>query len=257
MSPTTSPIGHLWGRLGEQRGGHRRAGVTFPAVSVAAGDFFYLASQAPGFTTFFGFAPDFTDASALSINGDDAVELFMNGAVVDVFGEATYTGARLWTYEDGWAIGPTAPLRTPCSPSPTGHQRHQRARRCGNQCHGDHTLPLGTYTEDAAPPPLPNSVIMNEVDSDMPLRRCRVRRALRRRNRRHLLDGFALVFDNGSNDLSYGGGSRRPDHRRRRDVVVCGDVMPHSRQRRSRFGRGIQNGQDAVALYAADGADFP
>ncbi|MGB6036259.1 MAG: hypothetical protein WBG42_08320, partial [Cryomorphaceae bacterium] len=54
---------------------------TFSAVGAAAGDFIYVAFEAPQFTTFFGFAPDFTDGS-MAINGDDAVELFQNGTVV-------------------------------------------------------------------------------------------------------------------------------------------------------------------------------
>ena len=43
---------------------------TFPAASASAGDFIYIASEGPGFSSFFGFAPDYT-SSAASINGDD------------------------------------------------------------------------------------------------------------------------------------------------------------------------------------------
>ncbi|GAA4220454.1 hypothetical protein GGQ68_000518 [Sagittula marina] len=38
------------------------------------------------FNAFFGFAPDFT-SDAVAINGDDAVELFRDGSVNDVFGD--------------------------------------------------------------------------------------------------------------------------------------------------------------------------
>lgn len=76
---------------------------TFPAVSVSAGTYIYVASEIPGFTNFFGFAPDYT-STAVSINGDDAVELFENGIVIDVFGEQTWTGGPFpWFYSDGFA----------------------------------------------------------------------------------------------------------------------------------------------------------
>ena len=76
---------------------------TFPAVGVSAGTFVYVASEATGFSTFFGFAPDFT-SSAASINGDDAIELFLSGSVVDVFGDINVDGSgEPWEHTDGWA----------------------------------------------------------------------------------------------------------------------------------------------------------
>ena len=63
---------------------------TFPAASASAGDFIYIASEGPGFSSFFGFAPDYT-SSAASINGDDAIELFRSGVVVD---RPSRTGSR-------------------------------------------------------------------------------------------------------------------------------------------------------------------
>jgi predicted extracellular nuclease len=76
---------------------------TFPAVAASAGDFIYVASESPGFTDFFGFAPDYT-TSAASINGDDAIELFKGGTVVDVFGDINVDGSdEPWEYMDGWA----------------------------------------------------------------------------------------------------------------------------------------------------------
>jgi len=76
---------------------------TFPADGAAAGTYLYLASEATGFTDFFGFAPDYTH-SAANINGDDAIELFRNGAVIDVFGDINVDGSgEPWEYLDGWA----------------------------------------------------------------------------------------------------------------------------------------------------------
>ncbi len=80
---------------------------TFPSVSATAGDYIYVASESTGFTSFFGFAPDYT-SSALSINGDDAILLFQNGSVIDVFGEVGVDGTgEPWEHTDGWAYRDT------------------------------------------------------------------------------------------------------------------------------------------------------
>lgn len=84
-------------------GGSDGEEFTFPAVAASAGDFIYVASEATGFTSFFGFAPNYT-SSAMSINGDDAVELFASGVVVDVFGDINVDGSgEPWEHLDGWA----------------------------------------------------------------------------------------------------------------------------------------------------------
>jgi len=71
--------------------------------SATAGSFLYIASEQAGFNTFFGFDPTFTSIAA-SINGDDAIELFMNGSVIDVFGDIDMDGTgEPWEYLDGWA----------------------------------------------------------------------------------------------------------------------------------------------------------
>lgn len=71
--------------------------------SASAGDYIYIASENTGFESFFGFAPDFIN-SAANINGDDAIELFQNDVVVDVFGDINVDGTdEPWEYLDGWA----------------------------------------------------------------------------------------------------------------------------------------------------------
>ena len=187
-------------------GGSDGQEFTFPAVSATAGDFIYLASEANRFTTFFGFAPDFTNATAPSINGDDALELFMNGAVVDVFGEATHTGGIPWAYENGWAY------RADGTGQDTVFALANWTLSGINALDGAATnatatspFPLGTYTEDAAPPPLPDSLIINEVDADTPgTDAAEFVEIYDGGTGNTPLDEFALVFYNGSNDLSYG-----------------------------------------------------
>ncbi len=76
--------------------------ANLPAVSLNAGDFYYVASEAPNFTAFFGFAPD--HLGSVFINGDDAVELRRNGVGVDAIGTIGVDGTGLcWDHLDGWA----------------------------------------------------------------------------------------------------------------------------------------------------------
>lgn len=76
---------------------------TFPLTSLTKGTFIYVATESAQFNAFFGFNPDYTD-SAANVNGDDAIELFFNGTVVDVFGDINKSGiGENWEYLDGWA----------------------------------------------------------------------------------------------------------------------------------------------------------
>ena len=45
--------------------------------------------------------PDFVDRSVY-INGDDSIELFFNGQVIDVYGDVNVAGGE-WNYSDGWS----------------------------------------------------------------------------------------------------------------------------------------------------------
>ena len=84
-------------------GGSDGIEFTFPAISASAGDFLYVASEKEEFFNFFGFAPDSTSSTA-TINGDDAIELFKDATVVDVFGNIAVDGTgQAWEYLDGWA----------------------------------------------------------------------------------------------------------------------------------------------------------
>jgi subtilisin-like proprotein convertase family protein len=84
-------------------GGSDGEEFTFPAVAATAGTYIYVSNEATEFTNYFGFAPDYTDGS-MSINGDDAIELFYAGTAVDVFGDINVDGTgQPWEYADGWA----------------------------------------------------------------------------------------------------------------------------------------------------------
>ncbi len=71
--------------------------------SVKEGEFIYIATETIEFNNFFGFNPTLTSGS-MAINGDDAVELFKNNTLVDVFGDQDTDGSgEAWEYLDGWA----------------------------------------------------------------------------------------------------------------------------------------------------------
>eukprot|EP00466_Bigelowiella_natans_P002308 jgi/Bigna1/82601/fgenesh1_pg.94_\ len=69
-----------------------------------ARQFLYVANDAASFNSFFFFTPDFVGTAA-ALNGSEAIELFRQGEVVDVFGNITINnGAGTpWNYVDGWA----------------------------------------------------------------------------------------------------------------------------------------------------------
>ena len=80
---------------------------TFGTAMATAGDVFVLAGNTASsdfFTNSFSGLTVFTDGAA-NINGDDAVELFMNGAVLDTYGVVDVNGdGESWDYTDGYAV---------------------------------------------------------------------------------------------------------------------------------------------------------
>lgn len=91
--------------IGSANNGGGTDGVefTFPSISVTAGTFLYASADSAGFHAFFGFPPNFVSGS-MTINGDDAVELFQNAVVIDVFGDINVDGTgTAWDNMDGWA----------------------------------------------------------------------------------------------------------------------------------------------------------
>ncbi|GAA6168292.1 ExeM/NucH family extracellular endonuclease [Sessilibacter corallicola] len=86
-------------------GGSDGQEFTFSGTSVDAGTYLYVTSNIDGFAQFFEFEPEFIfQAGAANINGDDAIELFRNGEVIDLFGDINVDGTgEPWEYLDGWA----------------------------------------------------------------------------------------------------------------------------------------------------------
>lgn len=85
-------------------GGSDGIEFTFPNVALTAGQHYHVTTDDAGFSAFFGFNSDAVEGLASNNNGDDAIELFLNGSVVDVFGDINADGSGLpWDYLDGWA----------------------------------------------------------------------------------------------------------------------------------------------------------
>jgi hypothetical protein len=84
-------------------GGSDGQEVFLPALSVAAGERLYVGAAPDGWYGVFGFTPDYSDGD-LDVNGNDAIELYREGVVIDLFGESDDNGAgTAWNYADGYA----------------------------------------------------------------------------------------------------------------------------------------------------------
>ena len=99
--------------LGSANNGGGSDGAEYSGMSgsAAAGRYIYVTSESSNFTTWFGFAPDYT-SGVMGINGDDAIELFYDASgnfsgsesVIDVFGDINVDGnGEVWEYMDSWA----------------------------------------------------------------------------------------------------------------------------------------------------------
>ena len=118
----------------------------FPEVAAQAGSFIYVSNEVDNFKTFFGFEPNYTDGSMI-INGNDAVELFMNETVIDVFGDINVDGkATTWEYLDGWAYrksGRTA--STTFSETDFTYSGVNGLEGGTNNATANFPMPIGTY----------------------------------------------------------------------------------------------------------------
>ena len=87
-------------------GGTDSVEFSFPADAVTAGTCITYtdSSNATKFLEFFGVDATYLVSTAAGINGNDAIELFENGTLIDVFGDADVDGVGTdWEYTDGFA----------------------------------------------------------------------------------------------------------------------------------------------------------
>jgi len=83
---------------------------TFPAIAVAAGESVFIVRSEAAMAAYFdvcfaSFDHVIENSGWPDQNGDDAVELFMNGEVIETFGEIDVDGTgQPWEYLDSWAF---------------------------------------------------------------------------------------------------------------------------------------------------------
>ena len=85
---------------------------SLPAISLAQGETYWIIRDPSAYAAYFGadtvFAtgtdgPDYHVHNSVALNGDDAVELFMNGVIVDMFGDPNVDGTgTAWEYKDSF-----------------------------------------------------------------------------------------------------------------------------------------------------------
>ncbi len=228
-------------------GGSDGEEFTFPAVSVSAGTYIYVASEAVQFAAFFGFAPTYT-AGAMSINGDDAIELFHNNAVIDTFGDINVDGnGEPWEYLDGWAA------RNPGATASPSFDLTEWSFSGPNALDGEVSnataatpVPIGQFNTT---PPSPTFVI-NEIDADqtstdsaefIEIYDGGIGNAA--------LDGLTLVLFNGSDDSVYDTISLDGLTTDADGYFVVGSANVPNVDLVAFTTNGLQNGADAVALY--------
>lgn len=159
-------------------GGSDGVEFIFPADAAIAGDFIYICSADGGddvlFNGYFGFDPDY-QTSAAAINGDDAVELFLNDVAVDVFGDINVNGDdESWDYTDGWAY-----RQNGTGPSATFTESEWPTEGVGlldgvmTNAEAAFPFPIGTYSTEGGgggdPVEATIQEIQESVDGDSPL----------------------------------------------------------------------------------------
>ena len=123
--------------------------------SATAGDYIYIASESTEFNNFFGFTPDFSDVAA-NVNGDDAIELFESGVVVDVFGDINTDGTgQPWEYLDGWAyrVDETGPDGSTFNISNWTFSGTNALDDATSNATANPAFPIGTYVPASIPEP--------------------------------------------------------------------------------------------------------
>jgi hypothetical protein len=109
--------------LGIANNGHGTDGMeveALPQISLQAGETFWVVYNARALAQYFGgdsvFATgtehiDYIIDRSVNQNGNDAIELFFYGDVVDVFGDVNVDGTNTpWEYKDSWAYRTTHDL---------------------------------------------------------------------------------------------------------------------------------------------------
>jgi hypothetical protein len=146
----------------------------FPADAVTAGTYIYLssASDDTNFQAFFGFGSTYQNG-VLGVNGDDSIELYENGQIIDTFGDVDTDGSgQAWDYLDGWAYrnSATGPEGTTFTPTNWTYSGANALDGESSNPTAQSPFPNGTYSETASIIKFDNaevSVYPNPVHSNL------------------------------------------------------------------------------------------
>lgn len=144
----------------------------FPGDVVNAGTYIYLATEDTKFQEFFGFASTYQNY-VVSINGDDSIELYENGQIIDTFGDVDTDGSgEDWDYVDGWAYrsSGTGPEGTTFTPTNWAYSGANALDGESINAEATSPFPAGTYSETASIIKFNNTEIYvypNPVKSDL------------------------------------------------------------------------------------------
>ncbi|WP_411894392.1 M36 family metallopeptidase [Winogradskyella sp. A2] len=153
-------------------GGSDGEEFTFPNDVIVAGTYIYVAANEADFMTWFGFDPDYV-TGAVNVNGDDAIELFGNGEVIDTYGEIDVNSdGQSWDYTNSWAYrnsstGPDGTTWVESNWSYAGLDVWNG--QTSND--GASMMPIGTFTApecDGNGPTCPGSAQITIVVNDLP-----------------------------------------------------------------------------------------
>lgn len=238
-------------------GGSDGEEFAFPPVSVPAGTFITVASEDIGFSDFFGFAPDYT-GSVASINGDDAIELFHNGAVIDVFGEQDTDGTgTAWDYQDGWVYRQDgASVADQFTPGDWLYSGANALNSEATNASAASPVPLGSFAGDTTPAPV--SVLINELDADTDgTDELEFIELYDGGTGNTDLSGLTLVLYNGSSDTSYAAFDLTGYSTNAEGYFVLGNPSVDNVDLVIGASNSVQNGADAAVLVGAQAANFP
>ena len=126
----------------------------FPADAVTAGTYIYLssASDDTNVQTFFDFGSTYQNG-VLGVNGDDSIELYENGQIIDTFGDVNTDGTgQAWDYLDGWAYrnSATGPEGTTFTPTNWTYSGANALDGESENATATASFPARTYSETAS-----------------------------------------------------------------------------------------------------------
>ena len=226
---------------------------TFPAISLAEGETVYLSYEVPGFTEFFGFAPDDT-AGVASINGDDAIVLWQGDSPVDVFGAVGTDGTgEVWDYADGWAYRTGAAPSTTFDPSQWAFSGTDALDGATSNADASAPFPAGSYSGGGGGDPVAPALVISELDSDQPSTdAAEFVEIFDGGAGGTSLDGVTLVLFNGNDDLAYASIPLDGYVTNADGYFVVGSEQVANVGVPAWTTNGLQNGPDAAALYFGD-----